>query len=195
MNGRFLKCSLILIGLILVSVSCGGGAGNAGPTRPTPTVDPVQAMQAAIQATIAAEQGNRGDQIAAWLVELDEAEKMWQEQDIDDYTITVAYTPAHTVNQSIYTLTVENGELVADSATCLAFGTNPNCIVETIDIATLTVPGMFAAARNALTNDTINDVGNGFNFHETYGLPQFIALRSTGQFPWFWQVNGFEVVE
>ena len=190
MNGRFWKYLLTLVALNFLSIGCGGA--SAGPT---PTVDPAAAMQAAIQATIAAEQGNRGEQIAAWLAELDAAEKLWQEQGIDDYTIVVAYTPSHTVNQSIYTLTIENDEIVEDSANCVAFGTNPTCIIEQIDLATLTVPGLFATARNALVNDTINDVGNEFNFHETYGVPQLISLRSTGQFPWFWQVNSFEELE
>ncbi len=192
MNGRFHKQLFLFFVLMVISISCGSRTSNVGPT---PTVDPAQAMQAAIQATMAAEAGNRGEQIIAWLAELDEAEKLWQEQGIAHYTIAIAYTPSNTVNQSIYTLTVENGEIVAESATCVAFGTNANCVVEDLDTTTLTVPGLFTTARNALESDTINDTGNGFNFHELYGLPQFIGLRSTGQFPWFWQVNSFEVLE
>lgn len=192
MNGRLWKQCIIFIILIVATVGCGGRASS---NEPTPTADPAAAMQAAIQATIAAEQGNRGEQINAWLAELDAAEKLWQEQSINDYTIVVAYTPSHTVNQSIYTLTVADGEIVEDSATCVAFGTNPTCVVDELDLATLTVPGLFAAARNALVNDTVNDSGNDFNFHETYGLPQLISLKSPGQFPWFWQVNSFQVTE
>ena len=190
MNGRLHKHLFILLIVILFSVGCGGN--DAGPT---PTVDPAQAMQAAIQATIAAEQNNRGEQLIAWQSELDAAEKLWQDQNISSYTIVVAYTPSHTVNQSIYTLTVENGEIVDDSSTCAAFGTNLTCIIEQIDLDTLTVPGLFANARNALANDTINDSGNRFNFHDVYGVPQFILLQPTGQYPWFWQVNSIEVVE
>jgi len=192
MNGRFPKQLFLLIVLIVGSLGCSGGASNPGPT---PTVDPVQAMQAAIQATMAAEAGNRGELLATWAEELEAAEKTWQEQGIHRYTIVVAYTSSHTVNQSIYTLTVDNGEIVEDSATCVAFGTNSNCVIDDIDLTALTVPGLFATARNALNSDTINDTSGGFNFHETYGVPQFIGLRSTGQFPWFWQVNTFEVLE
>ena len=106
MHGRFWKYPLIFLGLILIG--CGGGASS----EPTPTPDAAAAMQAAIQATIAAEQGNRGEQLATWLEELDAAEMLWQEQEIDNYEIVVVYTPSHTVNQSLYTLTVENGEIV-----------------------------------------------------------------------------------
>ena len=192
MNGRFPKQLFLFTLLLLGSLGCGGTTSKVGPT---PTVDPVQVMQAAIQATIAAEQGNRGASLATWAEELEAAEQVWQEQGIDHYTITVAYTSSDSVNQSIYTLTVEDGEIIDDGATCVAFGTNSSCVIEDIDLVTLTVPGLFALARNALESDTVNDVGNDFNFHETYGVPQFISLRSTGQFPWFWQVNAFEVLE
>lgn len=193
MNGRFGHHLFLFFTLLLSGIGCGGEASNPDSSSPTP--DAAAAMQAAIQATIAAEAGNRGQLLATWAEELEAAETAWQAQEISRYMIVVAYTPSHTVNQSIYTLTVDNGEIVEESATCVAFGTNPSCVVEDIDPNTLTVPGLFATARNALNNDLINDTGNGFNFHDTYGLPQFIGLRSGGQFPWFWRVNAFEVLE
>ncbi len=73
MNGRFPKQVVFFIVLIWGSLGC----SSADSSGPTPTVDPAQAMQAAIQATMAAEAGNRGQQMAVWLAELDEAEARW----------------------------------------------------------------------------------------------------------------------
>ena len=185
---------LLFISLLLLA-GCQSGGADAGEVEgPTPTVDPVIAFQAAIQATIAAEESDRAELIAQWLEDLDEAQAAWEASPVENYTISVIFTPQTTVNQSLYTITVENGEITNQTSTCAAFGTNANCIVDDIDYNNVTIPGLFGMAQNALANDMINqDIP--LDFHEEYGFPQFIALQSSGQFPWFWQVTSFQPTE
>ncbi len=192
MNGRFLKQLFLLIVLIVGSIGCGGGASNPGPT---PTADPAQAMQAAIQATMAAESGNRGEQIAAWLAELDEAEARWAANPVENYEIEVLYVESSRQVIQVHTVTVEDGAVAAEETRCSDQATG--CVISKIPADRLTIPGLFQTARNALENDEINEFGGGFKFHETYGFPQNISLRTTGanQLPWYWQVKSFIVNE
>lgn len=185
---------LVFTMLLMLLVGC-GGAGNVetAVTDPNATIDPAIALQAKLQATIDAQQGDRAEQIANWLAELESAEAKWEANGVQNYTITVNYSSSNTVNQTIYTVQVENGEIVDHRVSCLAFGTNQTCINEEVPIESLTVPGLFELAQNALKTDTINEVGNGFNFEETYGYPQSINLKSMGQFPWLWRVTNFQI--
>jgi len=85
MNGRFWQKLSFFVITIMLTVGCTGRSA-AGPT---PTVDPALALQAAIQATMAAEAGNRGEQIAVWLAELDEAEARWKTNPVENYEIEI----------------------------------------------------------------------------------------------------------
>lgn len=192
MNGRLWQKLSILIITIMLAVGCGSGAVSDAPT---PTVDPAQAMQAAIQATMAAESGNRGEQIATWLAELDEAEARWAANPLENYEIEVLYVESSRQVIQIHTVTVEDGTVIAEDTRCSDQATG--CVISKIPADRLTIPGLFQTARNALENDEINEFGGGFKFHETYGFPQHISLRTSGanQLPWYWQVESFTVKE
>lgn len=192
MNGRFPKQLFLFILLVLGTVGCGGRVNNDDPT---PTVDPAQAMQAAIQATMAAESGNRGEQMATWLAELDEAEARWAANPVENYQIEVLYVETSRQVVQVHTITVDDGAVVAEDVRCSDQA--PGCVINKIPAERLTIPGLFQTARNALENDEINEFGGGFKFHETYGFPQNISLRTSGanQLPWYWQVESFTVNE
>ena len=192
MNGRFWKYALILVGLIVVSIGC---SSETSSTEPTPTVDQAVAMQAAIQATMAAEQDNRGEQIAAWLTELEAAEVRWEANPVSNYEIEVLYVESTRQIIQFHTITVANGIVVAEERRCR--DQFLNCIFAEIAAERFTIPGLFQTARAALENDEVNDAGGGFDFHETYGFPQRIALHSPGanSLPWYWQVESFTVTE
>ncbi|MAT95872.1 MAG: hypothetical protein CL608_01795 [Anaerolineaceae bacterium] len=192
MNGRLWQKLSILLITIMLAVGCGRGAVNDAPT---PTVDPAEAMQAAIQATMAAESGNRGEQIATWLAELDEAEARWAANPLENYEIEVLYVESSRQVIQIHTVTVEDGTVIAEDTRCSDQATG--CVISKIPTDRLTIPGLFQTARNALENDEINEFGGGFKFHETYGFPQNISLRTTGTnaLPWYWQVESFTANE
>ncbi len=192
MNGRFWQKLSIFIITIMLAAGCGGGASS---TEPTPTVDPAQAMQAAIQATMAAEAGNRGEQMTTWLAELDEAEARWAANPVENYQIEVLYVETSRQVVQVHTITVADGAVVTEDVRCSDQA--PGCVISKIPAEHLTIPGLFQTARNALENDEVNEFGGGFNFHETYGFPQNISLRTSGanQLPWYWQVESFTVNE
>lgn len=189
MNGRFWK-QLFLFVLIWGGIGCGGKSDDQGPP---PTADPAQAMQAAIQATMAAEAGNRGEQIATWLAELGEAEARWAANPVQNYEIEVLYVESSRQIIQIHTVTVADGTVVAEDVRCSDQA--PGCVFSEISPERLTIPGLFQTARAALENDEINEFGGGFRFHEMYGFPQHISLRTTGvnQLPWYWRVESFIV--
>lgn len=192
MNGRFQNYTLTFFILILVSVSCGSDTSSAGPT---PTTDPAAAMQAAIQATMAAEQGNRGEQIAAWLTELEEAEARWAANPVSNYEIEVLYVESTRQIIQFHTITVVDGVVTNEALRCS--DQFVNCIFAEIETERFTIPGLLQTARATLENDEVNDASGGFDFHETYGFPQLIGLRSPGANspPWYWQVESFAVTE
>ena len=189
-----MKKLFLLLCLPLLLIACAGSSNEpAANTEPPATEDPALALQAALQATMAAEQGDRGEQIAAWLAELETAESKWQTNPLQNYKIEVIYVNSNKAIIQIHTLTVKDGEIVDDTVRCSE--QQQNCNFEQIDLANLTIPGLFTMARASLVNDEVNENSGGFQFHEEYGFPQFIGLKTTGGFPWYWQVESFEVLE
>jgi len=159
----------------------------------TATPDPVAGMQAALQATSAASQVDRTEQLNRWLAELDDAENRWQAASVSKYTLTVFYVNSPQQIIQYHTITVENGEIIEESAACSEQA--PQCSIRKIDLINVTVPGLFGMTRNALNNDEIADNGTEFNFDPIYGVPEWIALKTSGEFPWYWHVESFEVIE
>ena len=188
-----MKKLLFAMVMITIFVACGSGDGNESiaeaETGPTPTVDPALALQAAIQATMAAEQGDRGEQIATWLAELETAESKWATNPLENYELEIIYVNSNKSAIQIHSVVVEGGEVVSNDVRCS--DQQPNCVFIEVDEALLTIPGLFGMARNALVNDEVSDTSGGFQFHEAYGFPQFIGLQTPGGFPWYWQVQSF----
>ena len=192
-----MKKGILLLFILFFTIGCSGRGGQpeTAASESNPTVDPVVALQAKLQATVDAQQVDRAEQIATWLTELDAAEAKWEANGVEDYTITINYTGSNTVNQTLYIVEVANNEIVDYTVTCAFFGTNTSCINEEVPESTLTVPGLFELAREALTTDTINEGGNGFRFEETLGYPRHVALKSQGNWPWAWRVTDFQLEE
>ena len=192
-----MKKGILLLVILFFTVGCGGSGGQVetAVSDPDATIDPAAALQAKLQATVDAQQGDRAEQIAAWLIELDEAEAKWEANGVQNYTMTINYSSSNTVNQTLYNVTVVNNEIADFNVSCLAIGTNPTCINEEVPESTLTVPGLFELARNALTTDTMNENGNGFRFEETLGYPRHVNLKSQGTWPWVWRVTAFQIDE
>lgn len=190
MNGRFPKIISLIAIVTLLFTAC--QSENIAPAL-SPTEDPVVAMQAALQATAAAGQADRSEQIARWLAELDAAESRWENANVHKYTLTTFYVNSSQSILQYNTIIVENGEIIADSAACSEQA--PNCFIKDIDLQNITVPGLFGMIRSALNNDQIVDNGTQFNFDQTYGVPEWISLKTSGQFPWYWHVESFEIIE
>ena len=180
--------------VILAVTACGGKTAVSNPDAPTPTTDPVQAMQAALQATAAATDADRRTIIAQWQHNLADAEARWQANQVNDYTITVAYSPESTIDRSVYIIRFVDGEIVEESADCIAGSDNKGCVIERIDRTNLTVPGLLGMAKNALENDLI-DVEYPLEFHETYGYPFQIGLETRSILGFYWRVESFTVNE
>lgn len=192
MDGRFWRTLFLLSLVVLAGAGC---SSRPEDDSPAPTADPAAALQAAIQATMAAEQANRGEFLAAWLGDLVEAEDRWSDNPVTNYDIEVLYVESGRQVIQIHSLTVVEGEVVAEEVRCSE--QFQNCIFADIPTGRFTVPGLFQTARFALENDEINANSGGVSFHETYGFPQFIGLRSPGAnpLPWYWQVETFSVKE
>lgn len=158
----------------------------------TATVDPVLAMQAALQSTIEADLGEQEGGIEVWREALTDARQTWANANVDDYTITVTYTPNTNNTQTIYTIEVRDNEIVSQSDSCIFFGTDTHCIVEKIDFETVTVPGLHNLIEAKLESREINANGIEPDFDETYGYPIFISLPAQGQIAHFWRVDSFE---
>ncbi len=185
-----MKSRLSLIALLfMLLMGCGRSEQTA--VSPTSTIDPVLILQAAIQATIAANEAQQGERIAQWQTELTDAEALWQEAAIDDYTITVTYFNSTKGVFQIHTLRVENGEIVADSVACSQ--QNLNCIFERIDLTAVTVPGLFGTAHAALNSGQISPNSSGFNFDPETGVPEIVPLQS-GNAASYWRVDAFETI-
>lgn len=178
--GLFL-CALVLVG-------CGGAEETA--VGPTATPDPVLVMQAALQETAAAQTVGRADQLARWLEELDAAEARWQNAGVTAYRIEVLYINSPRSIGQRHTVTVRDGRIVEETADCA--NQNNDCILAQIDVNSVTAPGLFGMARSAIEADEITDNGTEFNFDPEYGVPEWISLKTNGQFPWYWHVEAFE---
>lgn len=190
-----MKKSLMMLLFALVFTACGGSGGGEPVmgTDPTVTVDPAIALQVALQATMAAEEGDRGEQIAAWLTELETAESQWAANPLRNYELEILYVDSNKNAIQIHTVVVENGDVKSNDIRCSEQVTN--CVFTEIDDAVLTIPGLFGMARSALVNDEISVKSGGFKFHETYGFPQFIGLQTSSGAPWYWQVQSFAATE
>ena len=179
--------------MLIILVACGNGEGDVPADEvesgPTPTVDPAIALQAAIQATMAAEQGDRGEQIATWLAELETAESKWATNPIENYEIEIIYVNSNKNAIQIHSVVVEDGQVVSNDVRCS--DQQPSCVFIDVDEEVLTIPGLFGMARTALVNDEVSETSGGFQFHDEYGFPQFIGLQTPGGFPWYWQVQSF----
>ncbi|MCA9934808.1 MAG: hypothetical protein H6662_12845 [Ardenticatenaceae bacterium] len=180
---------LFVLVSLLILVGC--GAGNAETAVPTPTTDPSLVLQASIQATIAAQIGNRSENLSRWLLELNDAEALWEAAGVHEYTLSVLYVNSPRNIVQTHHLRVQDGAVVEESVEC-----NPKetCIIQKIDPNQITVPGLFAIAHDALRNDEINDNGTEFNWDPMYGVPEWISLRSAN-YPVYWQVLDFAVIE
>ena len=189
-NGRYYPLLLILMfGTIFLS-ACQTEADT--PTE-TATPDPVATMQAALQATAAVSEADRSVELARWSEELDAAENLWASANVSKYALTVLYVNSGQQILQSHTIKVENGAIIEQSAACSE--QQQDCIINEIDLENITVPGLFGMARNAINNDEISDTGAEFNFDPQYGVPEWIVLKTKGEFPWYWHVESFEVLE
>ncbi|MFQ5580654.1 MAG: DUF6174 domain-containing protein [Nitrospiria bacterium] len=129
------------------------------------------------------------------LRQIDEAERKWQEQEIESYRIEVLAVRGTWHAQS-HQITVRSGKAVEASATC-----NPapaelgKCEVEPFNAEDYTVPALFALARIRAQR------GQGqrtrITFDPSYGFPNLIASDSPeitdgGE---VWRVMAFEALE
>ncbi len=191
-NGRYQSLLVILI-LILGTILLAACQTEADAPVETPTPDPVATMQAALQATAAASEEDRSGELARWSKELDAAETLWAASNVSKYALTVLYVNSGQQILQSHTITVENGAIIEQSAACSE--QQKECIINKIDLENITVPGLFGMARNAINNDEVSDNGAEFNFDPHYGVPEWIVLKTNGDFPWYWHVESFEVLE
>lgn len=110
---------------------------------------------------------------------LETAEQKWQAQGINSYEIEVRdLTLWHLQNIRI---TVEEGVIVAQSATCepslLNFSSSGECVVQPFEAEQYTVPGLFELARR-YNEGELREHSN-ITFDETYGFPTMISYTNS----------------
>lgn len=176
--------------LLLVATGC----RQLSPADATPTVDPVIAMQALLQATIDADTGHHFT-LDEWQAGIEAGKQRWASADVNDYLITVAYFSVMNEGQSIYTVEVRDGEIVEQTETCNSFGTSSGCVIERIDIETVTVPGLFNLVESGMSNETLNFEMLEPKFDEAFGYPAAVSiLPSSSINAGFWRVESFELL-
>ena len=123
--------------------------------------------------------------------ELEEAERRWQEQGIDDYQIEVLVVRSIWHAQS-HVITVEDGVVTEQTAHCIqAPAEFEECEVEPFAAEDFTVPGLFAKARAS------NQEGVKITYEPTYGYPDSISFNDPNivDEDWSWGVKRFEILE
>ena len=126
--------------------------------------------------------------------QIDEAEEKWQEQDIESYRIEVL--SASIWHAQSHQITVRNGKVVEESASCIPAPTESGkCEVEPFNAEDYTVPGLFSLARSQAQIE--QGQWTRITFDPTYGFPRQISFdnpkavdeEST------WRVKTFEVLK
>jgi Family of unknown function (DUF6174) len=106
------------------------------------------------------------------LAQIDQTEQKWQAQHIARYRIQVQHVES-IWHLQVYTITVEDGNVVAQSATCSpAPMEGHECKVHPFDANDYTVAGLFATARSAAKSTR---GGVTVTFDQTRGFPQSIS--------------------
>jgi serine/threonine-protein kinase len=106
---------------------------------------------------------------------IDDAERRWSAQGMSSYQIVVRYMNSTWLLQW-QTIMVRDGQVVDETARCLATPAGPNpCQVQPFDPPRSTVPGLFAKARSLVEREPPEAIK--LTFDETYGFPQAIVLN------------------
>src|SRR5581483_7550797 len=128
--------------MVLAIVAACSGVQSQSTAFPTPGTNVSTAVATSIRVTST---GGGGKVDAA---QIDAAEREWVATSIRSYTITVQDASFRHVQTN--TITVENGSIFSQSATCMdAPAEPPPCKVDPFTAADYTVPGLFAWARSS----------------------------------------------
>lgn len=123
--------------------------------------------------------------------ELEQAERRWQEQGIDDYQIEVLVVRSIWHAQS-HRITVEDGVVTEQTAHCIQAPMEfEACEVEAFTAEDFTIPGLFAKARAS------DQEGMKIVYDPTYGYPDSISFDDPEILDedWSWSVTSFEALE
>jgi hypothetical protein len=126
--------------------------------------------------------------------QIDKAEQQWQAQHIGKYRIEVQHVQS-IWHLQINTITVEDGKVVAQSATCQpAPFEGRECKVKPFNAKDYTVAGLFAQARSVAKSER---GGVTITFDQTYGFPKLIisAPPRLVDADSSWEVLSFEVLD
>jgi hypothetical protein len=186
-----------ILGLICtvgVSIACATlvPGGQATPTIPIESISPTFTPIPNTPDDETGEKGDTGD--SRWTDLIDKAEGEWQALGITSYRIEVMV--ASIWHAQTYKLTVREGEVVEESASCIPAPTESGvCEVQPFDAADYTVPGLFEYARSKaifeggkFTQITF-DPNYSFPVKVFFDNPDIIDEESS------WRVTTFEVLE
>ncbi len=129
------------------------------------------------------------------LDQIGRAEQTWQARKVLNYRVSVLHVQSIWHAQT-YTLTVKNGVVVDQSATCIpAPFEGRNCTVRSFKADDYTVTGLFATVRTMAQGESRK--GLTVTFDETYGFPKTIKSAPPGVVDGdsSWSVQKFELLE
>ena len=167
----------LLIGLfLLLLVGCGGGDTETAVSTLTPAEELATKVMAEAEATVDPDSFNQ---------ELTAAKALWEEQNIDDYTMQVRYMQP-TWNVQILKLTVEDGAVIDFEQSCFP---REDCILRDVDADQFTVDKLLGVAAQVGTLGLpASDVD--ITFNKNYGYPNAIAYPDA-----FWNLESFTPIE
>ncbi|MFN2144605.1 MAG: DUF6174 domain-containing protein [Anaerolineales bacterium] len=125
-------------------------------------------------------------------------ESKWQSQDIQNYIIEVAHS-AGTWHYQTHTITVQNGEVIDASATCIVApmetALGQECEVQAYDPEDYTIPGLFKLAWAHFENFPTQNLE--VEFDPDYGFPTAIRYDDPDILDddQYWGVKSFRILE
>jgi hypothetical protein len=155
-----------LVGLIVLAIfaACGGVQGQS-TALPTPGTR----VSTVVATSVSATRPGASKNVNA--AQIDTAERQWVASSIVSYRISVQ--DASFWHAQTNTITVENGSIVSQSATCIDAPGGPwPCTVDPFTASDYTVPGLFAWARSSIAQP---DLSVRITFDPDYGFPRAIG--------------------
>ncbi len=128
-------------------------------------------------------------------MEIDQANRKWQELGITSYHIEVLAVRS-IWHAQLHQITVRRSQVTEASASCIpTLFESGNCTVEAFQAEAYTVPGLLARARSQVQSEQARWAK--ISYHPIYGFPNQISFDDPEILDedWTWRVTAFEVLK